>query len=85
MKRLVLNPVGWPCTLAECPPGLFLSFFGNEQGDVCLKTDYPKPGTRLSDAYCDNGDAFWGGAQTKADREALRVQPIEATWEEIDD
>lgn len=73
MKRLELQPEGWPCTFGECPPGLFL--MGE---DVCLRTQYG------SDAYLDNGDAFWGGASTKEDRNALIVQPLKAVWMEVE-
>lgn len=57
------------CTLAECPPGLFL--FG---GCLGFRSEY---GT---DAYVvSSGEAFWGGAKTKEERDALMVTPVEIT------
>ncbi len=47
MKRLVVHPEGWPCSYAECRPGLFLH--GNMIG---LKSEYGGEG------YCDSGEAF---------------------------
>lgn len=48
MKRLVLRPVGWPCALADCPPGLFVC-----DDVVGLKTEYGN-----TEAYCDSGERF---------------------------
>ena len=39
MKRLVLMPNGWACTLEEGPPGLFIF---NKQ--VCFKSEYHNNG-----------------------------------------
>lgn len=48
-KDLVLIPNGWPCTLAECPPGLFM--FGKCLG---FKSEY------ANDIFVvDSGEAFW--------------------------
>lgn len=49
MKRLVIKPYEFPCTLNDCEPGLFV--FG---GEVCMKTDY---GTYFNCV----GEVFWGG------------------------
>ena len=81
MKKLIIQPDGWPCTLAECRRGLFV--FHDE---LCLKDEYGHQDdtSRIwySSAYCDTGEVFWGGAKTKDDREKLVVQPVEAVWEE---
>jgi hypothetical protein len=90
VKRLTLEPVGWPCTLQECPPGLFLH--GNE---VCFKTEYGRmettgpvnvPGSEVrwicgpcTDAYCESGEHFC--VTTSDERELLMVQPLEYRWE----
>lgn len=50
MKRLVLNPAGWPCRLAECPSGLLV-----HEGELRLKTAY-------AEHYLGSGDA-WGYAK----------------------
>lgn len=47
MKRLVIHPEGWPCSYAECRPGLFLC-----DDMVGLKTEYG------DDGYCDSGESF---------------------------
>lgn len=69
---------GEPCTLAECPPGLF--GFGDMVG---LKDEY---GTDVRDqsglqrhvpaAYNEAGEFFWGGTKTHDDRLNLIVQPL---------
>lgn len=47
MKRLVVQPEGWPCAYEECRPGLFLA--GEMIG---LKSEYGGEG------YCDSGEAY---------------------------
>lgn len=92
MKRLVLGPVGWPCTLAECPPGLFLY-----NDTVGFKTDYNAmepvppvnvPGDQLRwkvgthpDAYNSAGENFCVGTKDETDRQF--VQPLDWMWEEF--
>jgi len=72
MKKLVLNPDGWPCTLQDCPPGFFLF-----QDSVCYKSKY-------NDYYVGTGGSmFWGGTSTKVDRDKLLVQPLLEAWEEL--
>lgn len=76
MRQLQLKPSGWPCTLKECPPGLFV--FGEILG---LKTEY-SPENEI-EAFCsDTGEAFWGGTHSHQNRDQLMVQPVEAVWEE---
>lgn len=91
MKRLVMEPVGWPCTLRECPPGFFLY-----EDTVCYKTEYERmepdgpvniPGDKIrwkmgtgTDAYNSAGEHFCVG--TPEEREKIMVQPLEEQWEE---
>jgi hypothetical protein len=79
MKRLLIEPHGWPCTLAECPPGFFLY-----QDDLCMKTEYVRESIdgKGPEAYCDSGEAFWGGVSTNAECAKLVVQPVNTKWEE---
>lgn len=63
---------GEPCTLADCPPGLF-----RWEGTLCFKSEYhSKPGQ--PDAYVVvSGEYFWGGTSGNLDaRNALIVTPI---------
>lgn len=91
MKRLVLVPAGWPCSLHECPPGFFL-----HENTVCFKTEYERmetdgpvdvPGDKIrwkmgkgTDAYNSVGEHFCVG--TPGTREEIKVQPLEAQWED---
>ena len=72
MKKLIIVPCGWSCTLDECPPGFF-----EYNDELCLKAVYGS-----FEAFCANGDAFWGGTSTKKERDNLIVQPVEARWVE---
>jgi hypothetical protein len=73
LKTYVLEPDGWPQTLAECPPGFF-----EFKGSFGLKSEYGP-----LEAFCDSGEAFWGGAKTTDERRALLVQPCAVTEREI--
>lgn len=75
MKRLVMVPEGWPCTLAECRPGYFL--WGDR---LCLKDEYQEAGN----SYNEAGEIFWGGTTSGTARDALVVQPVDAIWEEYE-
>lgn len=76
MKRLVMLPEGWPCTLAECRPGFFLW-----EEHLCLKDEYGS----ADGSYNEAGERFWGGVTDAAEREKLVVQPVEPKWEEYED
>jgi hypothetical protein len=73
MKRLLIEPSGWPCTLKECPPGFFLY-----EKQLCFKTEYGKAinfqGPYEPDAYNSAGEHF-----CLLDAE---VQPVTDRWEE---
>lgn len=60
---VTLVPNGWPCTLAECPPGPFAS----PDGGLGFKTEYGSTRavdgvlkvTHLPDVYClESGEAW---------------------------
>lgn len=66
------------CTLADCPPGLFL--FGET---LCFRSEYSTtvkvPPYVQPDAYVvESGEYFWGGAKTSVERSALMVHPCDA-------
>ncbi len=61
------------CTLAECPPGLFLF-----NGYLGFKSEYHTKAGQ-PDAYCvESGEYFWGGAKGIEARAALLVTPVDA-------
>ena len=69
MKKLVLNPDSWECTLEECPPGLFVF-----EGMVCFKTEYPTDSGKVQ-AFNKAGEMFcYEGT--------ILVQPVLAKWED---
>ena len=71
MRRLMMVPVGWPCTLRQCPPGHFVC-----DGQLCFKTEYAKNGDAgQSEAFNSAGEMLSGG-------EDVAVQPVEAQWVE---
>lgn len=69
MKKCVIEPDGWECTLAECPPGFFM--YGN---DLCFKSEY---GTDKghAEAFGASGEYFVLGDE-------IIVQPVHYQWEE---
>ena len=78
VRQLVIKPDGWPCTLAECPPGLFI-FDAADYQTLGFKSEYG-----VDNPYIiDGGEVFWGGVNTKEARGKLPVQPCQAVW--IDD
>ena len=71
IKKLVLNPHGWPCTLEDCPPGHFL-----HENIVGFKSEYRTAQHKI-EAYCDSGEFFCRDENTI-------VQPLTASWEEFE-
>jgi hypothetical protein len=71
MKKLIIEPKGWPCAVSELASGFFVY-----NGALCLKTAYGE------DAYCESGEAFWGGVNSKEQREKLLIQPVKPKWVE---
>jgi hypothetical protein len=91
MRRLIIEPEGWPCTLDECPPGLFmyegtLAIKSAHPGMVCLKESPPfdtwkiEPGN-INAPLADGGCQFWGGTGTQEELRKLEVQPCTYRWE----
>lgn len=72
MVRKLIVPVGWPCSLEECPPGHFISL---EYPDMlCFKSEYGMaPEHRNVEAFNCAGEYFHG--------EGL-VQPVEMIVED---
>lgn len=70
-KELHIVPSGWPCRFSVCPPGFFL--FNDA---LCIKSEY-------GEAFCETGEAFWGGAKTRAERSDVIVQPVVYVWKEV--
>lgn len=59
------------CTLAQCPPGLFL--FGNCLG---FKSEYRSDAGHIEAFVVASGEYFWGGAKSSEEREGLMVHPV---------
>lgn len=78
MKRLVLEPSGWQCTLEECPAGLFVY-----ENTVGFKSEYRTNG--IIEVFCDSGEVFWGGVNSTKERDKLIVQPVVTEWEEYEE
>ena len=75
MKRLVIIPVGWPCTLGEAPPGPFID---PRHGDLlCFKSEYNHNNGQVM-AYNSAGEFFC------AECNATIVQPVEMQIEEFE-
>lgn len=53
MRRLVMQPEGWPCPYVECRPGFFVF-----NDNLCLKSEYGDAG------YCASGESFVRREQT---------------------
>ena len=70
MKRLVMKPADFPCTVEDCPPGFFL--YDEMTG---FKSEYYSSNHKV-EAYCDTGEAF---CYTDEDL----VTPLNYVWEEI--
>lgn len=84
-QKLTLVPEGWPCTLKDCPPGLFVY-----DGTLGLKTEYYaniNGEEHQPEAYlAESGEVFHGdtgGDNVK--RRGLPVQPVIARWETEDE
>ena len=74
MKQLHIIPDGWPISLKDCPPGLFVF-----NGTLGVKDEYRNP-----PICADTGEAFWGGAKTAAERDMLTVQPVRSMWVKVE-
>lgn len=72
MRRLIIEPDGWPCKLSECPPGHFVF-----DDSLCFKTEYGD-----LEVYNEAGECFHGGVTEPEKRSALMVQPVKCLWVE---
>lgn len=67
--QIVQSPLA--VTLAECPPGLFVT----PDGHLGLKTEYHCPHNGIDAYVAESGEYFWGGVNNKVDRANLLVHP----------
>lgn len=67
MKRLVVEPDGWECSIEECPPGHFV--FDDR---LCFKSEYGTNDGGI-EVFCETGEAFV--------KRTVIVQPVMAHWE----
>ncbi len=75
MKRLVIEPAGWACTLGEAPPGPFID---PRHGDLlCFKSKYNHEDHSVM-AFNSAGEFF------HAEGNATIVQPVEMQVEEYE-
>jgi hypothetical protein len=72
MKQLIIKPNGWPCSYAECPPGLFVY-----HSQLCFKSEYGNDNPYL----VGSGEYFCAGAPN-SQRDGLEVQPCVFEWVE---
>lgn len=77
MKRYVIVPIGWPCTLAACPAGSFVY-----QDALCFKSEYRSDGN--IEAFCESGEFFWGGTETEEVRSQIVVQPVRLEIQDVE-
>ena len=83
MRRLIIEPNGWPCTLLECPPGHFLwtntgGSFAVRESTLCFKTEYQ------SEVFNSAGEYFHGTGKQGDRVEDAIVQPVIARWEDVE-
>ena len=68
-KRYLIEPEGWPCSLAACPPGPFVW-----EHSLCFKSGrYYTPG--MIEAFCEDGEVFAAHVSNEA-RAVMVVQPV---------
>lgn len=79
MKRLVIVPDGWPCSLAECRPGHFVC-----DEILGFKTEYRESDGKIQ-AYNEAGEFFWAGTKEESERRRIIVQPVNPTWQEYEE
>lgn len=78
MKKMVLVPDNWACSIEECPPGPFAYFYCEENNPESVpntflgfKSQYHTNGK--IDAYCVSGGVYCGTG---------KVIPLVVKWEE---
>ena len=68
MRVLNIMPYGWACTLAEAPPGPFVTI--ENPGLLCFKSEYHEEDGKVR-AFNSAGEFFC------AEGNATKVQPVE--------
>ncbi len=73
MRQLIAKPNGWPCTLADCPPG-HMAGTGERAKSVWFKSEY----------FTDKGkiEAYNEAGEFLCVEPHEMVQPIVFVWEE---
>lgn len=77
-----ITPVGEPCRLDCCPPGLFV--FQGSAIALGFRSEYWTSSVKPDAYVVENGEYFWGGTTSNTDRAALIVQPVEITPTPLD-
>lgn len=77
-----LQITGPPCSLADCPPGLFVG----SSGALGFRSEYGLTIGGTVTAYpeafvLESGECWWGGATTHPERADQVVTPVRLTWE----
>ena len=67
MRKLLIEPDGWPCTLVECPPGPFINVESPDM--LCFKSEYRNDDNKMM-AYNSAGEFYHSDAL---------VQPVRMT------
>lgn len=70
-----LIPHGWPCSLEECPPGLFAWKYGGDHDCIGFKSEYSRDEGE-NDVFNEAGEYLTLDSPTD------EVQPLEISWEE---
>ena len=76
MIQRVIEPVGWVCTLKECPPGPFVTV--EDPYLLCFKSEYGYEGRQEIMSFNSAGEYFCG----KGNEEM--VQPVKMVTEEVE-
>lgn len=71
MKKLVMVPNNWSCSLEECPPGFFVY-----ENSLCFKTEYHRSNGQVN-AFNEAGEYFYC-----EDDQKVIIQPVIPVWEE---
>jgi len=74
--KITVRPSAFPCSLAACPPGLFLC--GTTLG---FKSEYRTSVGGMEAYIIESGEFFWGGSDNEAERARLVVTPCEVLIE----
>lgn len=84
MNHLQTLTGGMPCSLLDCPPGLFIFGIEKENPIIGFKTEYGCNNPHDMEVYCvESGETFWGGTSSKTDLANLEVVPVNFELMEI--